>query len=333
MIIESVSDIQCNPIFYSLKNFFCGLNVFLKLEGLNLAGSIKFVTAKYMIDQLERSGRLDKTKKLIESSSGNLGIALSIVCKARGYSFTCVVDPNILPQNEKLMRAYGARVIKVTNPDKNGGYLGSRIKMIQTLLSSDYDLIWVNQYSNPDNPYAHYEKTAKEILKQFPKLDYLFIGAGTTGTLMGCARYFKTHSPSTRIIGIDVKGSITFGGIALPRYVPGLGTSRKPEIADRGLIDELLVVEEQEGIQFCHSLLEKEGMLIGGSTGMVLAGIEKYQDRLDKSSISTAISPDFGERYLDTIYNFEWLSQKNFHLKQTSYDLSTRGLLFEEQSN
>jgi N-(2-amino-2-carboxyethyl)-L-glutamate synthase len=150
-----------------------------------------------------------------------------------------------------------------------------------------------------------------EIYNEFSKLDYLFIGAGTTGTLVGCARFFKKYSPNTKIVAVDNKGSVTFGFPPSTRYIPGIGTSRKPEIASTDNVYKVILVPEEETVVTCNLLLKKYGLFLGGSTGTVLFAARDYVNSLSNKNISlVAISPDFGEKYLNTIYNAEWVEDK-----------------------
>jgi 2,3-diaminopropionate biosynthesis protein SbnA len=306
MIIDNLSAIKSQNLFFNCRNFLSVGQVYIKLEGLNIAGSIKLKTAIHLVNGLEQKyGITPKTHKLIESSSGNLGLALSIVAKERGYTFTCVIDPNITPANEKCMELFGASLIKVTEPDAAGGYLTTRIKLIQEIIANDPSYIWTNQYANQDNINAHYIETATEILQIIPKVDYLFVGAGTTGTLMGCAKFFKLHSPLTKIIAVDTLGSVTFDFPPAKRYIPGLGTSRKPEIVNKDLIDDLVLVSEKDASIMCRRLLQEYGLFLGGSSGSVLHAVKNYKYLRDNFTV-VAISPDFGQKYIDTIYNTEW---------------------------
>jgi 2,3-diaminopropionate biosynthesis protein SbnA len=294
MIVNFVSDIMSQPIFYYLSDLISNSHVYLKLEGLNSAQSIKLKAAKYLIDGLEARGELKKgVSKIIESSSGNLGIALSMICKEKGYDFTCVIDPNILVEKEKKLKLY----------------LGTRINFIQNLIDNDDKYVWVNQYANKDNIKAHFCSTAREILEEVPQVDYLFIGAGTTGTLMGCAQYFRKYSPDTKIIAVDAVGSVTFDDTPQRRLIPGIGTSRKPEIIDFSYIDKVVLVNEIDTIRSCRDLLHKYGLFLGGSSGSVMHAIKALNNEkpYNKSTI-VAISPDFGDQYQDTIYNNEWVS-------------------------
>jgi 2,3-diaminopropionate biosynthesis protein SbnA len=288
----------------------CHGRVFLKVEALNPAGSIKLKTAAGMIGALEREGRIRRGARLIESSSGNLGVALAAICAERGYNFTCVIDPNTIEQNRKIIEAFGAKVIVIRERDANGGYLGSRIRHIEEIVSRDPKTIWLNQYANPANPAAHYDTTARSIAETFERIDYLFVGAGTTGTLMGCKSFFRTHRPHTRVIAVDSIGSVTFGFPPSPRFIPGLGTSRRPEIFDPEGLFALERIEESDAVLMCRWLARSHGLLAGGSTGTVLAGLHAWFDRIPQDAVVVAISPDLGERYLDTVYSDDWVHEK-----------------------
>jgi 2,3-diaminopropionate biosynthesis protein SbnA len=280
----------------------------LKLEGINIAGSIKLKTATQIVDDLEESGRLTGGMRIIESSSGNLGVALALICAERGYGFTCVTDPNASPAAVAKMRALGADVITVREQDPTGNYLGTRIKLIENMCRADPRLLWSNQYANASNWRAHYRTTAPEILAAFPRVDYLVVGAGTTGTLMGCARYFREHSPRTVVVGVDATGSVTFGGRPAKRRIPGLGTSHRPPIADGSLIDELIMVDEVDAVRMCRRMA-RHGLPIGGSTGSVLHAVTVLSVRFAENSVVVAISADMAEKYLDTIYSDSWIEE------------------------
>lgn len=307
MIINKIDEISSPPLFYHIDDNLIGKDFFLKLEGLNIAGSIKIKPARHMIKKLIEEKKINLNKsKIIESSSGNLGIALSIVCKSLHLPFTCVVDPNINPQNIDLMRLYGADIVCVTEKDTNGGYLTTRIITIQQMLSRDPDLIWPNQYENPNNAQSHYI-TAHEIANQFKKLDYLFIGVGTSGTLMGCLEYFQLHHPKTKIIAVDAEGSVSFGSLPKTRKIPGLGTSKKPPILDINQVKHIVHISEADTIAACQELLTKSGLFVGGSTGTVVAAIKSYRQQFKNDDIIVGISPDFGNAYINTIYNKSWV--------------------------
>jgi cysteine synthase A len=179
-----------DELYVDLQSIF-GQPLFLKCEGFNFAGSIKLKAATEMVEAADRDGVLTPGSVLVESSSGNLGVALSMIAASKGYSFLCVTDSRCNLSTRMLMEALGSQVHIVDEPDAAGGFLGARLDYVRALCATDERYVWLNQYSNPGNWKAHYHTTAPAIARQFPQLDVLFVGAGTTGTLMGCARYFR----------------------------------------------------------------------------------------------------------------------------------------------
>jgi N-(2-amino-2-carboxyethyl)-L-glutamate synthase len=308
-MIDGISNLNNGLAFLEVRGLIRA-KLYLKIEALNPAGSIKLKAAVGMINTLEREGRIQRGSRLIESSSGNLGVALAAACAERGYAFTCVIDPNTSDQNRKTIEALGAKVVVVRERDANGGFLGTRIRYIEGVVANDPSTIWLNQYANPANPAAHHDTTARSIAESFDRIDYLFVGAGTTGTLMGCKSFFRAHRPATRLIAVDSIGSVTFGYPPSPRFIPGLGTSRRPEIFDPAGLFALERVEEGHAVQLCRWLAQSHGLLAGGSTGTVLAGVRAWSDRILQDAVVVAISPDLGERYLDTIYSDDWVRDK-----------------------
>ncbi|GHH24937.1 2,3-diaminopropionate biosynthesis protein SbnA [Streptomyces rubradiris] len=292
--------------FLELPGFAPGFSTHLKIEGLNPAGSIKLKTARAMVENAEADGVLKPGSRLIESTSGNLGIALASVCAAKGHHLTLVTDPNANERSIRFMRALGAEVTVVTERDRNGGYLQTRIDLIHRRLTEDPSLVWLNQYTNPANPEAHRDGTAAEIFQGFGEPDWLFVGAGTGGTLMGCVEYVRRVRAATRVVAVDSVGSVTFGGPPGQRWIPGLGSSRRPEIfRDDGSFNKVLV-EERDTVLMCRHVARAYGLLLGGSTGTVLAAVRAMSDVIPPGSTVLAISPDLGDRYLDSVYDDDW---------------------------
>ncbi|MDA3920500.1 MAG: 2,3-diaminopropionate biosynthesis protein SbnA [Salinisphaera sp.] len=281
----------------------------LKIEGLNLGGSIKLKTAIALIASIECIRDIGPHTNIIESSSGNLGVALSLICAQKGYCFVCVVDPNTSRHNIKLMEAYGATIHEVDQKDANGGYLGTRIDFIKRSLDSSGDYVWTNQYENEANVLVHNAYTAASIFENFSSISYLYVGAGTTGTLMGVQRYIDEHDLPTRLVAVDSEGSITFGGSPGKRHLPGLGASRVPPLFCDS--PQLLKrsVPEIDSVRMCRFLAKKYGVLLGASSGTVLSAIYEDRDLFQNSDVVVAICPDMGERYLDTLYSDEWASR------------------------
>ena len=237
-------------------------------------------TAIGMIYKLKMQGILTDKSIVVESSSGNLGVALSIVCAHFGYQFICVTDPNALKMNLDLIKSYGGKVIIIKEKDKNGGYLNTRIDFIKRMKNENPFIVWTNQYANVANKDTHKTITLESIYDNFERLDYLFVGAGTTGTLMGCAEGIREKKKNTKIIAIDAEGSVTFGCQPNKRKVPGIGTSRKPELVNSKILDDILHVSDQMTVEMCHIFLKQYNMLVGGSTGSVLAGLKQYEKHI-----------------------------------------------------
>ncbi|WP_405150361.1 2,3-diaminopropionate biosynthesis protein SbnA [Sphaerisporangium sp. NBC_01403] len=299
-----------DDVFVALPYLSRRADVYLKIEGFNPAGSIKLKTAIGLIEDAERSGSVSVGVPVIESSSGNLGIALSSICAAKGYPFTCVVDPNTSESAIAHMRALGAEVVTVRETDANGGYLHSRITYVRERLRRQPEMVWLNQYANPANPRAHYERTARNLLAGLRHIDYLFVGTGSTGTFVGCACYLREHSPHTRIIAVDSLGSVTFGAEPGRRWIPGLGASRRPELCRPELADEVVHVPEEDAIRECRRVARNTGLLVGGSTGSVLAAIAGREEGFRDRPRVAAISPDLGDRYLKTVYDDDWVNDR-----------------------
>ncbi|MCX4851026.1 2,3-diaminopropionate biosynthesis protein SbnA [Streptomyces sp. NBC_00893] len=293
-------------LYVDLQSIF-GHSLFLKCEGFNFAGSIKLKAATAMVEAAERDGILTPESILVESSSGNLGVALSVIAASKGYQFLCVTDSRGNLSNRMMMEALGSKVHVLAEPRTDSGFLGARLEYLRELCASDDRYVWLSQYTNPSNWKAHYRTTAPEVARQFPRLDVLFVGAGTTGTLMGCARYFRRWHRPVRIIAVDSVGSVSFGGSPGPRMIPGLGMSMRPPLLDESYVDEVILVEEADTIRACHRLARR-GFLFGGSTGTVISGATDWLARHDTSELTAvAVGPDLGERYLDTIYQTNWL--------------------------
>ncbi|WP_412518652.1 2,3-diaminopropionate biosynthesis protein SbnA [Actinomadura madurae] len=308
-IITSPQDFNVDDLYVDLRHVI-EHPLYLKCEGFNFAGSVKLKAAAAMVEAAVREGAITPESIIVESSSGNLGIALSLIAASRGLRFVCVTDPRCNPASMRVMRALGAEVRVVSGTDANGGYLGGRIRYVQELCAEDARYVWLNQYANRNNWLAHYSGTAPSIDREFPDLEVLFVGAGTTGTLMGCARYFREHRRPVTIVAVDAVGSVTFGGIPERRMVPGLGTSSKPALVDEAYIDDVVHVPETDTIRTVHALAAR-GFLFGGSTGTVVSGASRWlaEKYPGEDPIAVAIAPDLGERYLDSLYEESWVRE------------------------
>jgi cysteine synthase A len=234
---------------------------------------------------------------------------LTVVAASRGYRFVCVTDARCTLAARQLMQTLGGIVHVITEPDVGLGYLGARLRQVRLLCADNAEYVWLNQYVNPANWRAHEQTTGPEILAAFPDLDVLFVGAGTTGTLMGCAWHLATARPSARVVAVDSVGSVTFGAPPGPRMIPGLGTSVRPAILDESFVDEVVFVDEADTVRACRTLAAR-GFLFGGSTGTVVSGALRWlrEHEVGDRTVAVAIAPDLGERYLDTVYHDQWVA-------------------------
>jgi len=308
MIIESPLELVFRDLFYRLRAFDGSHDLFLKLEGFNVTGSIKIKTAVALVEEMEQRGiaRPQETV-IVESSSGNLGLALSLVCAVKGYKFICVTDPNANRTNIRAMELYGAKVIVVEERDGAGGFLESRFKAIDQILQSEPKAVWLNQGANIANKNVHAEQTANEIAREFDKVDWIFVGTGTTGTLGGISERLHYEFPRIKVVAVEPVGSVTFGGPPRKRNIPGIGTSVRPKLADLANPDRVVAVSEEKTVEACLSFVRDYHLLVGGSTGTVLAAVQELTPEFTPGDTIVAISADFGERYLDTIYDKAWV--------------------------
>ena len=308
MIIESPLDLVFRDLFYRVPAFARGNDVFLKLEGFNVTGSIKIKTAIGLVEDLERQGIAKPNETvLVESSSGNLGLALSLVCAVKGYKFICVTDQNANRATIRGMELNGAKVVVVEDRDPAGGFLGSRLKKIDEILHSEPNAVWLNQYANIANKNVHAEQTAHEIAREFDKVDWVFVGSGTTGTLGGISERLRGEFQGIKVVAVEPEGSVTFGGPPGKRNIPGIGTSVRPKLADVADPDIVVAISEQKTVEACLSFVRDHNLLVGGSTGTVLAAVQQLAPEFTCGNTIVAISADFGEKYLDTIYNPAWV--------------------------
>jgi 2,3-diaminopropionate biosynthesis protein SbnA len=282
---------------------------FAKLEGLNPGGSTKDRPALRIIREAIRVGKITPETVIIESSSGNMGIGLAQVCRYFGLRFICVVDPKTTVQNIRILKAFGAQVDLIQEPDpETGEFLQARIDHVQYLLKSIKNSFWPNQYANDDNSDAHYQTTMHEIATALGSdVDYLFCATSTCGTIRGCAEYVRDHRMKTKIIAVDAIGSLIWGGEKGKRLIPGLGASLTPPLCRPELVDQCVYVSDLDCVVGCRRLVQREAILAGGSSGGMVAGVERQKNQIPAGATCVAIFPDRGERYLDTIYSDEWV--------------------------
>jgi N-(2-amino-2-carboxyethyl)-L-glutamate synthase len=285
----------------------CDVEVYAKLDLLQLAGSTKERTANGLLEELLGSGRLQSGGMIVESTSGNLGIALARQCVVRGIRFTAVVDENANPLALELMKAYGATVNRVQTPS-DGNKLAARRRRVSDLLEKHPGSVTTNQYGSLANPRAHFDTTMPEIIAgSGGNLDYLFVATSTTGTLLGCQQYVRAHGLDTKIVAVDSVGSVLFGGTPGIRRLPGLGAGVVPELASSAEPDLVFQIEEIDMVRGCRRLAHREGILAGASTGAIVAAMGAVLPSLDAGSRVAFMVHDTGVPYLQTVYNDGWV--------------------------
>ena len=284
--------------------------VLAKLEMLNPVGSMKDRPARFIIERGLADGYLRPGMRLVESTSGNLGVALAAMARLHGLSFTAVVDPKTTSSNLRLLRMMGAQVEMVAERDSSGGYLETRINRARALAEGCSNSVWVNQYANDLNWRAYHETSGREVLDAVDRpIDYLVAPVSTTGSILGLGRRLRERFPDLKVIAVDAVGSVIFGTPPGPREIPGYGASRVPELLSRDEIDRVIHVDDAAAAEGCRHLLATEGILAGGSSGAAIAAVGELLHSVEPGSRLLTVLPDRGERYLDLMYDDDWLRQ------------------------
>lgn len=285
------------------------IKLYAKLESHNPGGSAKDRPALQMLREAIESGKVNGATTIIESSSGNMGIGLAQACRYYGLRFVCVVDPRAQAQNLSIIRALGGETELVAKP-LEGDFLAARLARVSQLLETIPNSYWPNQYANTENPKAHELGTVREIDDALAgKVDYLFVATSSTGTIQGCRNYLRARGRKTQVVAVDACGSVLFGGTAGRRMIPGLGAGREPALARHQSFQHVHRVTDLDCVVGCRRAAAKEAMLVGGSSGGVLEAIRSAQDPL-AGKTCVAILHDSGTRYLDTVFNDQWVQQE-----------------------
>jgi cysteine synthase B len=267
-----------------------GVRLFAKLEGQNPTGSLKDRIALYMIEAAERSGQLTPDKVILEPTSGNTGISLALIARLKGYRLICVLPDNVTPEREQLLRSFGAEVVYA----RGARSTNDAIALAQRMVEEEPDRYYMPyQYGNPQNPRAHYETTAAEIIRDLPEVDVFVAGLGTGGTLTGVGRRLKEHNPSVKVIAtVPHPGDLVQG-------LRSLEEGFIPPVLDEGVLDGRIVVDSRSSFAFAKELLTREGIFAGISSGAVLKTALRVAERLDKGNIVCLLA-DGGWKYLST---------------------------------
>jgi N-(2-amino-2-carboxyethyl)-L-glutamate synthase len=286
------------------------LDLFAKLEFCNTNGSAKDRAAFWILRQAVERGDVLPETVIVESSSGNFAISLASFCLTLGIRFLPVIDPHCNQSTETFLRVLCSRVEKVAEPDGSGGYLRARLARVQELRAEEATPYWPNQYRNTDAMDAHYRFTGAELCDALPRIDYLFVGVGTGGTIAGLSHRVKEAFPGCAVVAVDAVGSAIFGGPPAPRRIPGLGSSIVPPLVEQALIDEVVLVPEVDTVAGCHELFGAHGVFAGGSTGSVFHAIRRYfaANPVPRRSPTVAfVCADRGHAYANTVYDPAWV--------------------------
>ena len=284
-------------------------HLYAKLEGMNPGGSIKDRPALEILRHAIDIGAVSEHSVIVEATSGNMGVALAMVCRRLGLRLICVVDNKATVQSLRLMELYGAEIELVTEPDPiTGDLLQARINRAQALAASTPGSFWVNQYANEYAARAHYRTMDEIMIALDGQADYLFCGASSCGTIRGCADYLRSRQlERPRLWAVDAEGSVIFGGRRASRAIPGHGAGIRPALYRDGMAARTIAVSDAACVAGCRHLLATEGLLVGGSSGGVFSAVQQVYDELPRGATCVMLLPDRGERYLSTIFSDTWV--------------------------
>lgn len=269
-------------------------NIYIKLEKYNPAGSIKDRAVYYMVENLEKNGLLKKGDVLVEATSGNTGIALSMIGNLKGYKVIIVMPETMSIERIALMKAYGAELILT---DGSLGMEGS-IEVMNKLLSENSNYKSLGQFDNEYNPLAHYETTGVEILNQVKDIDIFVCGVGTGATISGVGKYLKEQNPNIKIVAVEPEGSpIISKNKKGPHKIQGIGAGFIPKNYNQNVVDEVITITDEESYEGVRIMAQKEGILVGISSGANLyAALKLYKMYPDKKIVTVA--PDGIDKYM-----------------------------------
>ena len=315
MILDNISQAIGNTPTVKLNSVGCELacDLYVKCEFFNAGGSVKDRIGLRMVEKAEKSGRIKPGDTLIEPTSGNTGIGMALTAAVKGYRCIIVMPEKMSKEKQVILEALGAEIVRTPTEaawDSPESHIGVAKKLNQEISDSHI----LDQYSNPDNPDAHYEGTAEEILAEFgTNLDMCVMGVGTGGTITGVAKKLKEKIPSIKIIGADPFGSILGGGDdVFPYQVEGIGYDFFPDVLDNDLVDDYVKVNDQDSFVMARRLIKEEGLLCGGSSGTAMvAALEKAKD-LDAAQKCLVILPDGVRNYLSKFLSDEWMKKEGF---------------------
>jgi cysteine synthase A len=275
-----------------------GIEMYVKIESFNPLASVKDRLAWAIVNDAERKGELKPGMTVVEATSGNTGIALAMVCAAKGYGFVAVMAESFSVERRKIMKALGAKVILTPAAERATGMVKKAEELAQK-----HGWLLARQFENPANPEYHRNTTGPEILNDFAgrRLDYWVSGYGTGGTMTGAGEVIKTARPDVTIVATEPAGaSLLAGDDWSPHKIQGWTPDFIPDVLNREVYDELVPVSDDRAIEVAKLLSAKEGIFVGISSGATLAAGFVVAEKAEKGSVILAMLPDTGERYLST---------------------------------
>ncbi|MFV6026883.1 cysteine synthase family protein [Streptomyces sp. NPDC056264] len=313
-VVSRITDLIGYTPLFELARADNGARLLLKLEMFNPTGSAKIRMARQMIDDAERRGDLRDGGHIIESTSGNTGLGLAVVAAERGYRFTAVVDNHAAADKLRGMKAMGTELVHV-DADIDGDELhtAAREELAEDMARGQDNTFFTEQHNNPSNAVGYYD-VGREIAQALDhRVDVLIGAVGTGGGLCGTARELKKTVPHLTVIGVEPKGSIAFGPPAHDYYQSGTGTPEGATIGllvDYDLIDEGAKVGDIEAFATARAVARHSGLLIGGSAGGVVHDALARLPHLAPDSVMVAFINDGGEKYMDTVFNDDWMTAR-----------------------
>ncbi|THJ74311.1 cysteine synthase A [Candidatus Frankia alpina] len=276
-----------------------GAQIVAKLESFNPAHSVKDRLGLALIDAAEKAGAIGPNTIIVEPTSGNTGIALAMVCAARGYRCVLTMPETMSVERRMLLRAYGADLVLTPGPEGMAG----AIAKAEELTKSDSRYFMPQQFENPANPAIHRATTAEEIWRDTDgTIDFLVAGVGTGGTITGVAEVIKARRPSARFVAVEPAASpVLSGGAKGPHPIQGIGAGFVPGVLDTTLVDKIIQVEADDAFDLARRLAREEGLLVGISSGAAVSAALTVAGRPENTGkLIVVVLPDFGERYLST---------------------------------
>ena len=293
MINNNVLDMIGNTPMIKLNNI-GNSNLYVKLEKYNPAGSIKDRAVYYMVENLEKNGLLKKGDVLVEATSGNTGIALSMIGSLKGYKVIIVMPETMSVERRTLMKAYGAELILT---DGSLGMKGS-IEKMNKLLSENSNYISLKQFDNEYNPLAHYETTGVEIYNQVKDIDIFVCGVGTGGTISGVGKYLKEQNPNIKVVAVEPEGSPVISKNKKGSHkIQGIGAGFIPKNYNENVVDEVMTITDEESYKGVRIMAQKEGILVGISSGANIYAALKLCEMYPNKKIVT-VAPDGIDKYM-----------------------------------